>query len=234
MNKEMFKNEIKKFNIKIDQKQENQLEIYKEELKKWNKKTNLTTIIDDEGIYLKHFYDSICIKKAIDINNKNICDFGTGAGFPGLVLAIIFNKATVTLLESNGKKIEFLKHIVNVLDLKNVKIIKDRAEIYGKSNRELFDIVTCRAVSNLNIILELSIALLKINGCFIPLKSNVEEELKNSEKKYKMLGYNLENKIEYELPIEKSKRTILVFKKVKKTEKKYPRNYNLIKNEIIK
>ena len=94
--------------------------------------------------------------------------------------------------------------------------------------------MTCRAVSNLNIILELSIALLKINGCFIPLKSNVEEELKNSEKKYKMLGYNLENKIEYELPIEKSKRTILVFKKVKKTEKKYPRNYNLIKNEIIK
>ena len=234
MNKELFIDELKKIGIFLDKNQIKMLDSYKEQLKEWNKKTNLTTIINDEDIYLKHFYDSLCIVKAIDLNNKNICDFGTGAGFPGLVLAIIFNNTDVTLIESNGKKVEFLKFIVDLLNLKNVEIINDRAEIYGKENRELFDIVTCRAVSNLNIILELSVSMLKIGGYFIPLKSNVDEELKSSEKKQRLLGYSFDNRIEYELPYELSKRTILVFKKIKKTDMKYPRNYNIIKKEIIK
>ena len=234
MNKELFIDELKKIGIFLDKNQIKMLDSYKEQLKEWNKKTNLTTIINDEDIYLKHFYDSLCIVKAIDLNNKNICDFGTGAGFPGLVLAIIFNNTNVTLIESNGKKVEFLKFIVDLLNLKNVEITNDRAEIYGKENRELFDIVTCRAVSNLNIILELSVSMLKIGGYFIPLKSNVDEELKSSEKKQRLLGYSFDNRIEYELPYELSKRTILVFKKIKKTDMKYPRNYNIIKKEIIK
>lgn len=234
MNKELFIDELKKIGVFLDKNQIKMLDSYKEQLKEWNKKTNLTTIINDEDIYLKHFYDSLCIVKAIDLNNKNICDFGTGAGFPGLVLAIIFNNTNVTLIESNGKKVEFLKFIVDLLNLKNVEIINDRAEIYGKENRELFDIVTCRAVSNLNIILELSVSMLKIGGYFIPLKSNVDEELKSSEKKQRLLGYSFDNRIEYELPYELSKRTILVFKKIKKTDMKYPRNYNIIKKEIIK
>ena len=229
MNKEDFIKELDKLGITIDKEIEVKFEIYKEELKEWNEKTNLTTIINDEDIYLKHFYDSLCIVKAIDLNNKNICDFGTGAGFPGLVLAIVYSNSNFTLLESNGKKILFLKHIVDKLKLKNVEVINDRAEIYGKKNREIFDIVTCRAVSNLNIITELSIAMLKIGGYFIPLKSNVEEELKNCTNKYKILGYELEKIIEYSLPIELSKRTLLMFKKIKKTDEKYPRNYNLIK-----
>ena len=187
MNKELFIDELKKIGVFLDKNQIKMLDSYKEQLKEWNKKINLTTIINDEDIYLKHFYDSLCIVKAIDLNNKNICDFGTGAGFPGLVLAIIFNNTNVTLIESNGKKVEFLNFIVDLLNLKNVEIINDRAEIYGKENRELFDIVTCRAVSNLNIILELSVSMLKIGGYFIPLKSNVDEELKSSEKKQRLL-----------------------------------------------
>ena len=217
MNKELFIDELKKIGVFLDKNQIKMLDSYKEQLKEWNKKTNLTTIINDEDIYLKHF----CIVKAIDLNNKKICDFGTGAGFPGLVLAIIFNNTNVTLIESNGKKVEFLKFIVDLLNLKNVEIINDRAEIYGKENRELFDIVTCRAVSNINIILELSVSMLKICGYFIPLKSNVDEELKSSEKKQRLLGYSFDNRIEYELPYELSKRTILVFKKIKKTDMKY-------------
>lgn len=234
MNKELFIDELKKIGVFLDKNQIKMLDSYKEQLKEWNKKINLTTIINDEDIYLKHFYDSLCIVKAIDLNNKKICDFGTGAGFPGLVLAIIFNNTNVTLIESNGKKVEFLNFIVDLLNLKNVEIINDRAEIYGKENRELFDIVTCRAVSNLNIILELSVSMLKIGGYFIPLKSNVDEELKSSEKKQRLLGYSFDNRIEYELPYELSKRTILIFKKIKKTDMKYPRNYNIIKKEIIK
>ena len=231
MNKEQFLNECNNIGIIINEEKLNKLELYKNELQEWNKKINLTTIIDDNYIYLKHFYDSLCVVKATNFNNKKICDFGTGAGFPGMVLAIVFDNSTFVLLESNGKKVSFLENLVKKLNIKNVTIINERVENYGRKNRDIFDIVTCRAVSNLNIIVELSISLLKVDGLFIPLKSNVEDELKNSEKKYKMLGYDLKSKIDYELPFEKSKRTLLIFRKISKTEIKYPRNYNIIKKE---
>ena len=117
------------------------------------------------------------------------------------------------------------------LSLDNVNIISARAEDYGKKNRELFDIITCRAVSALNIILELSTAMLKVNGLFLPMKSNVEEELNNARNNIDKLSYKLINKYEYELPIEGSKRTILTFKKYKKTDDRFPRNYNVIKKQ---
>ena len=154
---------------------------------------------------------------------KKICDFGTGAGFPGMVLAIIFDNSNFTLIESNNKKVTFLGEVKNKLNLKNVEIINTRVEDYGKNNRELFDIVTCRAVSNLNIILELSSSLLKINGEFIPMKANSLEELKSAEKNIDKLSYKLDSQLDYELPIENSKRTLLVFKK-----------YNIIKKESLR
>ena len=229
MNKEEFINEFKKINIIIDEDIFEKLYNYKDLLIEWNKKFNLTTIVNEKDIFLKHFFDSIMITKYAELNNKKICDFGTGAGFPGMVIAILFPKSSVTLLESNKKKTIFLEEVKNNLKLNNVTIINERAEIYGKTNRELFDIVTCRAVSNLNIILELSISLLKINGLFIPLKASVDEELNESKEKMNKLGYKLIKKNEYILPIEQSKRTILIFEKIKKTDLKYPRNYNLIK-----
>lgn len=229
MNKEEFINECKKINIIIDEDIFEKLYNYKDLLIEWNKKFNLTTIVNEKDIFLKHFFDSIMITKYAELNNKKICDFGTGAGFPGMVIAILFSKSSVTLLESNKKKTIFLEEVKNNLKLNNVNIINERAEIYGKTNRELFDIVTCRAVSNLNIILELSISLLKINGLFIPLKASVDEELNESKEKMNKLGYKLIKKNEYILPIEQSKRTILIFEKIKKTDLKYPRNYNLIK-----
>ncbi len=234
MNKEEFIENCSKLGINFTTKDLNNLETYKDLLIEWNKKFNLTTITEDKDIYLKHFYDSLCLIKASNLNNKKICDFGTGAGFPGMVLAIIFENSNFTLIESNNKKITFLEEVKNKLKLKNVEIINTRVEDYGKNNRELFDIVTCRAVSNLNIILELSSALLKINGKFIPMKSNVLEELKTSEKNLDKLSYKLDNQIDYELPIENSKRTLLVLKKYKSTDLKYPRNYNIIKKESMK
>ena len=231
MNKDEFIKECKNNNIDLTEKQINQFQKYKDLLIEWNEKFNLTTIIEEKEIYLKHFYDSILLTKYYDLNDKSICDIGTGAGFPGMVLAILFEKSNFTLLESNQKKVTFLNEVKNMLGLDNVTIINVRAEDYGKKNRELFDIVTCRAVSNLKIILELSVSLLKVNGLFIPMKSNVDEELNDATKQINNLGYKLINKYEYLLPIENSKRTILLFEKIKKTDLKYPRNYNIIKKQ---
>lgn len=231
MTKEEFVEYTKNIGIDICEKELEKLEKYKDLLIEWNSKFNLTSIIKEEDIYLKHFYDSLCLVKATNLNNKSICDFGTGAGFPGMVIAIVFSNTKVTLLESNGKKITFLEEVKKELDLKNVYIINDRAEDYGKKNRELFDIVTCRAVSSLNIILELSVSMLKINGLFIPMKSNVEEEFNNSLNKAILLGYEFIKKIEYDLPIEHSDRSLLIYEKIKKTDIKYPRSYNLIKKQ---
>ena len=235
MTKDEFIIECNKINVLIDDKLLSDLIKYKDLLIEWNKKFNLTTIVEEKEIFLKHFYDSLCIVKSDNLENKNICDFGTGAGFPGMVIAIVFKNSNITLLESNSKKVTFLNEVKKQLNLKNVSIINDRVENYGRNNRELFDIVTCRAVSNLNIILELSVALLKVGGKFIPMKSNVSEELEKSKNNSILLGYKLLRKIEYYLPIEKSKRTILVYEKIKKTDNKYPRNYNIIKkNSSVK
>lgn len=225
---EEFKIECSKLGISLTDKQMNNLSKYKDLLQKWNKKFNLTTITEDDNIYLKHFYDSLCLIKGIKLNNQKILDFGTGAGFPGMVLAIVFDNLDVTLLESNSKKIKFLNELKIQLNLNNIVIVNDRVEDYGRKNRELFDVVTCRAVSNLNIILELSSSLLKINGLFVPMKGNVIEELNDSKNNILKLSYELLDTIEYELPKEMSKRTILVFKKIKKTDDKYPRSYNII------
>lgn len=229
MNRELFVKKCNELGIEINDNILRQLEKYKELIQEWNNKFNLTTIIEDDEIYLKHFYDSMCIVKASELDNKMILDFGTGAGFPGIIIAVLFPNSNITLLESNNKKVEFLNVVKKELKLSNVNIICDRVENYGKNNREIYDIVTCRAVSNLSIILELSSSLLKINGLFIPLKSNVEEELEKAKLMINELSYKLINTIKYNLPIENSLRTILVFKKIQTTKNKYPRSYNIIK-----
>ena len=234
MTKEDFILECKNIGIELTEKNLKDLNIYKDLLIEWNKKFNLTTIIDEKDIYLKHFYDSLYILKIYDLSNKIICDFGTGAGFPGLVLAIILPNSNITLIESNNKKIKFLNEVKNNLKLNNVTIINDRVELYAKENREIFDVVTCRAVSSLSIILELSVALLKVNGLFLPMKSNIEDEIKNSFNLTQELGYKLIDTYKYLLPVEKSNRTILKYQKIKKTSDKYPRNYSTIKKLSVK
>ena len=231
MTKNEFIEYAKNIGININDEIINKLEKYKDLLIEWNNRFNLTSIIEEKEIYLKHFYDSLCIVKATDFNNKIICDFGTGAGFPGMVIAIVFGNSHITLIESNGKKIKFLNEVKKELNLNNVTIIQDRAEDYGRKNRELFDIVTCRAVSSLNIILELSVALLKKDGLFIPMKSNISEEFDESLNRAIKLGYEFIKKIEYNLPIENANRSLLIYEKIKKTDNKYPRSYNLIKKQ---
>src|SRR5574344_1294750 len=134
--------------------QKEQLSIYVKELLAYNKKTNLTALKTIPDVYLKHFYDSLTLVKAYQFTNETVLDIGTGAGFPGLVLKIVFPNLKITLLDSNHHKTDFLKYIVTILKITDVAIINDRAEEYFKTNKK-YDIVVARAVSNLNILSEL-------------------------------------------------------------------------------
>ena len=230
MNKEEFIKELKKMNIELTEQQLTLLEEYYIILKEENEKYNLTRIINHNEVYLKHFYDSLTINKIIDIHSQNICDLGSGAGFPGLVLAICFPNTKLTLIESNGKKCYFLNLIKEKLELDNVIVINKRIEDYAEDNREKFDIVTARAVAPLKHLLEYGIPLVKVNGNFIAMKANVENEEQNIENYLNKLSIKEDKRIIFNLPVENSLRTIIKYTKTKETDKKYPRRYN----EILK
>lgn len=233
MNKEIFMKELKKLNIKLKETTLAMLNEYYSILKEENQKYNLTRIIEEDDVYLKHFYDSLTITKIIDINNQSICDLGSGAGFPGLVLGICFPSAKLTLIESNGKKCNFLNIVKKKLNLNNVTIINTRIEEYAKENRELYDIVTARAVAPLKHLLEYGIPLVKINGVFIAMKANVENEEKNIDNYYNKLNIKEEQRIVFNLTNENSIRTLIKYQKEKETDKRYPRRYNeIIKKDI--
>ena len=233
MNKEIFIKELEKLNITIDDYKLQQLEIYCNLLTIENKKYNLTSITDKNQIYLKHFYDSLTITKIINLDNQSLCDMGTGAGFPGLVLKILFPNLKVTLIDATSKKCEFLRLVINRLNLKDIEVINTRTEEYSKNNREIYDIVTARAVAPLKHLLEYGIPLVKVNGYFIPLKANIQDEIINIDNYYNKLNIKLIKKQEFNLPIEDSKRTILMYQKQKPTNIIYPRKYQEIKKKEI-
>ncbi len=234
MKQEEFIQELKKLNIIINNHQLEQLEEYYNLLIEWNKVMNLTGITKQEEVYLKHFYDSLTILKVIDLNTvENLCDVGTGAGFPGIVLKILFPNLKITLIDSLNKRINFLNEVITKLNLKNIEAIHCRIEEYGIKNREKYDIVVARAVAQLNILLEYCIPIVKINGYFIAMKGNSEEEINNSQQALNKLNSNIEIWEIFKLPIENSIRTILKIKKNKITDKKFPRKYSEIKKHPL-
>ena len=233
MSKEEFIIKVKELGLVLTDKELHSLDRYYQILKEENSKYNLTRIIEEEEVYLKHFYDSLTITKVVNIDNQSICDLGSGAGFPGLVLAICFPNAKLTLIEANGKKCHFLNIVKESLNLDNATIINTRVEDYSKKNREVFDIVTARAVAPLKHLLEYGIPLLKVNGNFIAMKANVENEEQNIENYLNKLSIQEKKRIIFNLPVENSLRTIIMYTKTKKTDKKYPRRYNeILKKEI--
>lgn len=234
MNKEEFKKEIEKIGIKITEEQEQKLEIYKDFLIEYNTHTNLTAIKNEEGIYLKHFYDSLTIYEYIKEGDR-ILDIGTGAGFPGAVLAIFYPNSNFTLLDSNNKKIKFLTLLKEKLNLTNVELINDRAEDYVRNHLNSFDLVTSRAVADLRILAELSLPALKVKGLFIPLKANIELELEKGLETIEFLKGKIINKKEFYLPFENSKRTILLIESLEKLDNIYPRSYDkILKKPLVK
>lgn len=234
MNYENFIEKAKELGINLNNNQLSQLERYYELLVEWNNKINLTRIIEKADVYLKHFYDSLTLNKIskeyINFTEElSICDVGTGAGFPGIVLKIAFPNLKVTLVDSLQKRINFLNEVIKELGLTNIETVHTRAEDYAKTHREEFDLVTSRAVANLKVLSELCIPMLKVNGYFIPMKANIEEEIEISKDILNKLDSKIINIYTFNLPIEESIRNILVIKKLSKTDSKYPRKMDVIK-----
>ena len=216
----------------LNEQQISKFQRYLELLLEWNEKFNLTAITDKDEIEEKHFIDSIELIKFFDVKNKTLLDVGSGAGFPGIPLAIVEPTLKITLLESNGKRVSFLREVVNDLDLKNVDIIQGRSEDLG--TREKYDIVTARAVKELNVLLEITFYLVKVGGYFIAYKSSgIDEELLNAKHAFKCLQIDEYKKFEYFLPKSKNSRVFLGILKKNKTQKKYPRRYGEITKQPL-
>ena len=232
MNLALFIEETKKLGIELTSQQLEKLNKFYELLISWNQKMNLTRITEKEDVYLKHFYDSLTLSKVIDLNQDlTLCDVGSGAGFPGIVLKICFPNLKITLLDSLQKRVNYLNEIIKELDLKDIEAIHTRAEEYAKQNREKFDIVTARAVANLKILSELCIPMVKVNGLFIAMKANIEEEIENSTEILKKLDSKIEKIETFYLPIENSIRNIILIEKLKPTNTLYPRRIEKIKTD---
>lgn len=234
MNKEEFIIEVSKLEIELTEEQLNKLDKFYELLIDWNEKINLTTITNHEDVYLKHFYDSLTLIKEVDLTKDlNMCDVGSGAGFPGVVLKICFPNLKITLVDSLQKRVNYLNEIIKELNLKNIIAIHSRMEEYSKTHEEEFDIITARAVANLNVLLEISMKALKINGHLVLMKANCEEEITNSKKALQTLNGELYNINKFSLPKENSNRTIINIVKSGKTNSKYPRNIDKIKKSPL-
>jgi 16S rRNA (guanine527-N7)-methyltransferase len=224
---EQFEANLRDKGITLSEKQLNQFERYFETLVEWNEKMNLTAITDKAEVYLKHFYDSITASFYFDFTKPfHLCDVGAGAGFPSIPLKIVFPHIEVTIVDSLNKRISFLNHLANVLELENVHFIHDRAETFGVNPafRESFDVVTARAVARMSVLSELCLPLVKVGGHFIAMKAaHANDELANGKKAITTLGGRLEEMFTFTLPMEESERNILIIKKEKQTPKKYPR-----------
>lgn len=209
MNKEEFIVALKDLNISLTEDQLNKLDKFYNLLIEWNEKINLTRITEEKEVYLKHFYDSLTISKVIDLSTKEtLCDVGTGAGFPGIVLKIVYPNLKITLVDSLLKRVNYLNSIINDLELSDIKPIHSRGEDF----KEKFDVVTARAVANIEKLLNFTMHLVKKDGVFIAMKGNIDEELSDEviikiNKKYQLVNIN-----KFLLPVENSNRSLVVIK----------------------
>lgn len=236
---ENFKNKLiglsRAINIEMNNEQAEKFYKYMKLLIEWNEKINLTAITEENEIILKHFIDSLTVLKYINQTDR-IIDVGTGAGFPGIPIAIMMPNTKITLLDSLNKRINFLNDVIKELELKNIETIHSRSEDCGKdiSKRENYDIALARAVANLATLSEYLLPFVKIGGKMICMKgSEVEEELKNADFAIKELGGEITLKDEFYLPDSDIKRNIIVAKKVQYTPKKYPRKAGIPAKEPI-
>ena len=239
MNIECFSLELNKktnqIGIKLSEEKIKNFYNYMNLLLEWNEKINLTAITEPNEVILKHFVDSLTINKYIG-DNARLIDVGTGAGFPGIPLAIVNEKIAITLLDSLNKRINFLNEVKAKINLKNVETIHSRVEDFGqdKNQREKYDVATSRAVAPLNILIEYLLPLVKVGGKCICMKgSNAEEEIENARNAIRILGGEIEKIEEIELPESDIKRTIIIIKKLKETPNKYPRKAGLPSKEPI-
>lgn len=234
----MLFEEAKKNSIILDNDQINKFIKYKELLKEWNNKINLTAITEDKQILMKHFIDSLEVVKYIN-KNSTVIDVGTGAGFPGIVIAIYFKgDIKITLIDALNKRIDFLEEVIKELNLLNIEIVHARAEELGQKEkyRESYDYALSRAVAPLNILLEFDIPFIKVGGkCLLLKGTKLNEEIQESNKALEVLNSKITNiyKYNYILDGEEYNRNIVEITKEKETPNKYPRNYGKIKKSPL-
>ena len=226
-----FIKELESLNIYPTQKQLDQLETYYKLIIDWNKKINLTRITEKEDVYLKHFYDSLTIYKVYRFSNESVLDIGTGAGFPGIVLKIMFPDIKLTLLDSNNKNTTFLTYVLAKLKL-DATVINDRAEKYYLSG-EKFDVVVSRAVADMSILSEIAIPFCKVGGYFIAMKGKNTGEIDNANYAIEFLGGKINEKEEFSLLNDAGERTLVKVEKVSDTPNGYPRVYDKIRKYPI-
>ena len=226
-----FKNKCKERNINLTEEMINQLNLYAEYLKEYNEKINLTAITEYEEVLDKHFYDSLlCVDRNL---TGTLVDVGTGAGFPGVVLKIVFPELKVILIEPINKRCVFLNSLIEKINLKNIEVVNTRGEDYSLDHREMYDYVTARAVSNLNALIEVCGAMVRQNGYFICLRGkDGYKEIQDAAMAIKTMGFEVE-KTTQEALFDGSSRVISYFKKIEKTNKKYPRKYSIIKTRTL-
>ena len=232
MTKEEFIKKLSVQNVNLNGVQIEQLDTYASFLKEYNEKINLTAICEYEEVLDKHFYDSLLLSFNKEIKGS-LVDVGTGAGFPGVVLKIVYPDLKVILIEPLKKRCVFLNELIEKLGLKDIEVINSRSEDFSLTNREKYDFVTARAVSNLNMLIEICGAMVKIGGYFIALRGlNGKEEIENASLAIKKMGFEVENINEFELN-DGSKRIIAYLKKIGPTPKILPRNYSIIKRKPL-
>ena len=223
---DILKSNAADYGIEISSDLSAKLEKYAELLKDWNEKINLTAILDDEGIAVKHFLDCLLVSKAADFKKGDrVIDVGTGAGFPGLVIAAAYPDVEVTLLDSTGKKLKAVENMAQEMGVKNAKVIHMRAEEAGKKPefREKYDFATARAVAELRVLLEYTLPFVKSGGTFLSLKgASAIDEIDGAKNSLKTLGGKIEGINEFTLP-GGDKRAIINVKKISHIPPKFPR-----------
>jgi 16S rRNA (guanine527-N7)-methyltransferase len=224
--------------ISLNEGQFKQFALYYEQLVSWNEKMNLTGITEREQVYIKHFYDSVSLSFYVPMKEiLTLVDIGSGAGFPSIPLKIIYPHLKITIIDSLNKRIQFLDNIVNELVLSDVNCLHGRAEDLARVDkyRDQFDLATARAVAKLNALNELCLPFVKKSGHFIAMKgSDPAEEIKEAKFSFKELKSELEGIHSFELPVEQSKRHVIVIKKYSSTPNKYPRKSGIPLKDPLK
>ena len=219
--------------LSLIEKEKEKFNKYYELLVSYNEKVNLTAIIEKDEVFTKHFLDSILAVGEIE-QNASVVDVGTGAGFPSLPLKIVRPDIDLTMVDSLNKRINFLNELTTELKIKTTNI-HSRAEDFAVKNREKFDVAVARAVARLNTLLEYLLPLVKVGGIVLAYKgSNFEEELEEAQNAIKIFGGRFEKTLHFDLPNNMGERNIIVIKKVKPTDKKYPRGQNKPKTDPVK
>ena len=225
-----FQNALSEFGISLNQKQIEQFELYYKLLVSWNEKMNLTAITDREEVYVKHFLDSLSfVKTNPSTEDFRLIDIGTGAGFPGIPLKILYPKAHITLMDSLAKRVTFLNEVIEELSLNeegSIEAVHSRAEDLAKDKeyREQFDYAVSRAVANLSTLSEYCLPFVKVGGVFVSYKSEkATEEVKDAKKAVFLLGGSFGEEISFILPGSDLKRTLVMIEKKSVTSSKYPR-----------